>query len=739
MSASFKVVGTRVPRIDGASLVTGSAKFSNDVILPNMLYGRILKSPYPHANITAIDTSKALALPGVKAVITYKDVPNLTITGSQSAPFGTSDRYILENIVRHVGDPVAAVAATDPFTAEAALDLINVTYQQLPFVVTATDAVAPGAPLVHSNVAGNVYSTGSGNYGTGSASTAMAASAYTYKLTRSTQKEIMTPMQPFCTVFDWPPGGKLTVYDAQQGSVLTAAVLGYYLGIGESQIEVKDQWMGCGLGINAYRYHPIGAILARKAGLPVKMEPGQVYHFISDTKTRAAGVATTQVGINSNGTLQALICNATYDKGAYGSASTSNESLSILYNLPASLTYQTVETDTPGTGACRGVGNPQGNFFVETVVNQAAETLGLDPLTIRLNSAITTGYNGLVAVGLTDCLNKGATAFGWAGAWQPYKSKTNTGPVMTGLACVCGPHDTGSTGANQSAAVMMNADGTATVMVSAVEMGQGLPTTMAMIAAEELGMQYQHVGIEWGNSSLPEDQSEAATRTTHNVGKAVQNACDNLMAQLMTVAATALGTTASNLSYGNETIYVTASPTQSVTYQAVMLKASRSLIGYGVYGTPHPSSVVEQIWYALFGEVTVDTGTGDVNVKRMVMAHDVGQVLNLNGCENQAYGGAYEALGWGLSSLYSVDSVTGIPLTTDYLNYGVYPLDQTFPMTPLMVSSNDAYGPFGAKGIGEAPHNGPLALVASAIYNAIGVWVDPPFTAAAVLKALGKV
>lgn len=752
MSQPYSVIGKRTPRKDAVELVTGAAQYAIDVNLPGMLYGRILRSPYAHAKITAIDTSKALALPGVEAVITYKDVPSVTLTMSQapSATTGTyapTDTHILESEVRYVGDEVAAVAATDPFIAEDALDLIQVTYQQLPFVLTPDAALASGAPPVHTELTSNLIAADSKtvNYGSGSADAALAAADNRFSIDVTTPLQPVAPLGPLCGVFDWPSGGGLTAYDGNQGTYITKAELAHYFGIPTNNVKVLDRHMGFGSGMgNAYRYHPIGALLAKMTGKPVKLDTGKAYTFAGAPKMRHPMEAHSTVGINNDGTLKALEVTSTWAKGAYTNGGftggVAGTEVSSVYALPGKYAYQTAYTNHSPCGAYRGYGDPQGCFMVETVVNSAAEQLGIDPVVVRSKSVITTGYNNFYAVGLGDCLSRGAAAFGWS--WTPFKSKTNTGVKKTGIGCAVGAHTgagvSASTTNSDSATVMMNTDGTATVISSVVEMGTGVVTNLAMIAAEELGMSLDHVGIEWGDSTFPEAGIQDATRTTHNVGRAVQAAADVVRQQLFGIAATMLNTTPDKLSYGNETIFLTSTPGTMVTYAQILLNANRSLIGTA--NRPNPTqSMPSDTWFANFAEVSVDTETGEVNLNRMLAAHDIGRVINLATCESQVHGGTIQSLGWSLSEEYVVDNQTGTLLTDSYLDYGLYSIGNTPPIAVLFVESNDPYGPFGAKGIGEPPCNAPAASIASAIYNAVGVWVNPPFTPGKVLQALGKV
>jgi xanthine dehydrogenase molybdenum-binding subunit len=733
MSQALNVVGHRKVRTNGVPIVTRTAEYSTDVSRPGMLYGRVLTSPYPHAKITAIDTSKAEALPGVKAVVTYKDAPKIILY---------TDMYLLEDEVRFVGDEVAAVAATDPFIAEEALDLIQVTYQQLPAVFTPQDALNPNAPNVHPE--GNLIKSQSGAITAGAdVDEAFAKSDHVVEKDGSTPRQPNAAIGLIGTVAEWSKDGSLTIWDSNQGTCNRRNEQAAFWGIPLDNVTEITPFCATGFGQgNTYRYIFIAALLAKKTQKPVKFEPGKAYQFAGSTKTRHPASGHVKIGINNDGTLTAIQMDTVWDKGAYagggsGVSSGAGRRTQNVYQGARKYTYNTAYTNLAPCGSHRGYGSPQGHFLMETAVNKAAEELGIDPVQIRLKSVSVTGFEGTTSCALKDCVTEGAAKFGWK--WQPFTSKTDTGIKRRGVSCMVGSHGAGGSSTSQSAAVVVNSDGTAQTMISAGEIGTGIMTVLAQIAAEELGVKYEDVDMRCGNSTFPDSGSSSGSTATRQMGTAVQLAARDAKQQIFAVAAPMLKVTAQELGSGNGSIYVLKSPDQKLTFKDVMAKLpARACIGRAS-GTALPSGLHTEAYYAFFGEVEVDTETGEVAVIRALYADDCGTVVNPTTAENQIAGATMQSLGLSLSEEYVVDGLTGIPLTLNYLDYGLLTIADTPPLDVIFANSSDPYGPFGAKGLAESATVPPMAIVASAIYNAIGKWIDPPFTPAKVLKALGRV
>lgn len=736
-----------MPRVNGPDILTGRAEFSIDVSRPGMLYGRILGSPYSHAKITSIDTSQAEALPGVVAVVTYKDAP------ANPIPVGLppSDLYVLDSELRCLGDEVAAVAATDPFIAEAALDLITVQYQELPTVFTPTDALAPGAPLVHAG--GNEVTTQEIVFTNGDAEAAFAASDHQFENDFSTPRTVVVGINPQVALAEWSADGSLTVWDSNQCVYDRQRELAGAFGIPETKVTVISKYCGCGFGEdNRYRYLAIAALLAKKANRPVKLEPGKAYQWQVSQKRRHPTSGHSKLGIMNDGTIKAFIVDSLWDKGAYASGGqfvpiSGNAPPSDIYSLTDfSYTATVAYTNNPPSGAFRGYGVPQIEYYVETLVNEAAEQLGLDPVQIRLNNRKMGGQpcyseGGIMNNnGIADCLTQGAQAFGWASKWVPFSSRPHSGTLLTGVAAVLGINTSGEFYDTSSVTVLVNLDGSASVQTSIAEMGTGIVTVYAQIAAEELGVNFEDIVVVGGQTGLPDAGCQDGTRMTHTTGEAVRRAAADAKAQLFAVAAQVLNVQPTDLSAKGGSIYVTADPSQSVTIADVMHNPAivKNVIGQGKIeapeGLPHSMS-----YAAHFAEVQVDAETGSVNVVQYVAAHDCGLSINPLTSESQINGGVMQGLGYSLAEQFVIDPNNHAHLSNSYLDYGLLSSDTTPSIQILLIEPGDPNGPFGAKGIGELPLDPGMALIGSAIRNAIGVWLDPPFTPAKILQALGKV
>jgi xanthine dehydrogenase molybdenum-binding subunit len=746
--SNLSVVGKPLKRINGPEILSGKAQFSIDVIRPNMLYGRILYSPYPHAEIIDIDTSKAEALPGVKAVVTYEDAPPRPI------PSMPSDMLVLDKKVRFVGDEVAAVAATNPYVAEEALDLIEVTYRKLTPVFTIEEALKPGAPEIHEG--GNVVKEQSGEIIIGDPEKALKNSDHIFEVDVSTPRFPIAPINPQVAVAEWSADGSLTVWDSNQVIYDRLRELAFTFDLPMSKVKVISEYCGCGFGEdNKFRYPAIAALLAKKAKRPVKLEPGKSYQFRGSTKMRHATKGHVKLGINNDGTITAIDVDSLWDKGAYAAGGVSVSAVGGgatlgLYRVPnLRYAYKAVYTNNPPCGAFRGYGDPQGHCMVESAVNMAAEELGIDPVLIRRKNHVQVGdlclseavfgLGTLTSTGLDDCLSLGAQKIDWATKWKPFKAKSETGTLRRGVGMMAWVHTSGEIREDSSATVMMYPDGTAAVMTSLSEMGTGVTTTMAQIAAEELGIRYEDVRMVFGNSELPEAAGQYASKSAHVTGEAVRRAAADVKRQLFEIAAPMLGVEPSELDAKDGKIYVVTDPSKSVRISDVMKNPAvvRSIVGKGKIRPPEGDRHA-MIFGADFIEVEVNTETGNVEVIQMVLAHDVGKAINPMIVEGQIKGGACQGLGEALAEDYIIDS-DGVTLSDNYLNYGLISMADWPKADVIIVEPVDPLGPFGAKGVGEPGIIPFMAMVRHAIYNAIGKWLDPPFTPAKVLKALGKV
>jgi len=747
---AFAVVGKRMPYIDGVERATGKGKYATDIVLPGMLYGKILRSPHPHAKITRIDTSKAEALPGVVAVLTFKDVPPYQFT---------LDWRILTDEPRYVGDEIAAVAAVDESTAEEALALIDVEFQVLPFVVDPEEAMKPGAPQLHEggNIGGKPYVLTRGDIDKGFTEADLVIEG-TY---RTSYVEHVC-LEPHAAVARWE-GDTLALWTPTQYTFGVRDGVASALSIPRSKVHVICDFMGAGYGdrSSAYPYHAIAALLARKSGRPVKIELTRDEVFISTTH-RYPSIQSFKVGVKRDGTLTAIYSKATAALGAYGIAvffySFASDILSptqLLYRCPnVKLEGYDVYTNTPISGFQRSVGEPQGNFALEVHMDRVAEALGMDPLEFRLknvvrpedkdqDSGLPVSSNGLI-----ECLEKGAAAIGWREKWKkPTGSPSGKvrGVGMAALACNKGgafpPH---------SAVVKVNTDGSVEVVAGIADIGGGQRGQMAMIAAEELGARLEDVSVTYPDTAFTSDSGGTyGSRATKSIGLPVQAAAADARRQLFEAAVKPRVTFAGpqpplleakveDLVASDGKIFAKDKPDKTIT-----IAEAAEAVGVPVIGRaslPMPLGFAQVTYGAGFAEVEVDTETGAVKVLRLVQAHDVGRAINPLAVENQIEGGAIQGMGFALMENLVLDKATGISVSPNLSDYKIPTHLDAPEIEAIIVEPGDTVGPFGAKGVGEPPIDLPAPAIANAIHNATRAWLtELPMTPARVREALKAV
>lgn len=749
-----------MPRIDAALKVTGMAQYTGDAPLPGMLYGKILPSPYAHATITSIDASKAMALPGVGAVVTYQDVPKSS-TGAY-IPYSTSsgiNKYWLENTAYFVGDEVAAVAAETRHIAEDALELINVQYSQLPAVFDTTSAMASGAPLVHSGTTSNVYSTLKASVG--NATNAMSSAAVTVQGTLTVPEQLTSPQETRRTLAYWDSEGKLNVFDSNQDVTGWRSTLARAFGLEMSKVRVDAKFVGGGFGCpHPFRSPGIAAMLAKKANAPVFLEYTKEQNAVCSTRSRAPGTYNITMGFNSDGTIAALQWTQTFDHGSYPGSPGWGRQFGC-YNFPNAdcVGYQVV-TNNPHRGIFRGVADPQGHYAIEQIFDMAAEKLGIDPVQIRKVNVVEAGanpnysktlYGVMTGFGkpvwscdIDDCLDQGAAAIGWTQKRHTPGALTLADGRKHGIGMAVGSH-TGGTG-NSSALVRVESDGTASVFTATSDSGPGDRTVWSMIAAEVLGLQMKDINPVTGDTDYsPWGCAQNGSHATLVGGSAVQLAAQQCATQLLQLAAPMLNATPAQLGLKGGNVYVLANPSSYKSIASVVATAPTAVIqGTGSWNYTKTAPPVGQggmAWYfgAQFAEVAVDTQTGDVEILTMVSANDTGVAINPMTTESQINGANIQMQGG--YALYNepVYSAEGKLLTPTDLDHKVNTIADFINVQPIIVNDVEPYGPYGAKGIGEGANSATAGAIANAVYNAIGVRIfSIPITPSKVLSALGK-
>jgi len=731
---AYKVVGHAEPRSDGAEKVTGQAIYTVDVKLPGMAHGKILRSPYAHARLIRVDAAKAEKLPGVFAVITREDQRRLNMFGA-----AYKDQTIVAvDKVRYAGDPVAAVAAVNEATAEEALALIEVDYEELPAVTGLDEALAPGAPLVHDvsasggELMGQRYEapkefSGTNlcyrfSYAKGDVDEGFKKSAHIFEHTFTFPRVQHFSMEPHATVAD-VERDRMTLWAGTQEPFTLREHLAEIFHMPLNKIRVIVPYLGGGYGGKlAVKTEPLAAALSWKARRPVRLA-----HTIEEsfrTVTRHPARVRIKTGVSKDGKLVARQCLIHMETGAYADAGprvTQKAGYRCFgpYRLPhMKADAYTVYTNTVPAGAYRGFGTLQVTWAYESQMDIIAAELGLDPLEFRLKNLLKKGEVYTPGDTPVDCdlragLVRAAKAIGWN-----EKKKAHRG---RGLAvCI---KDGGGTYKVSSAAVKMNADGSVVLLTGTVEVGQGARTALSQVVAEELGLPFDAVTVAQLDTDVtPYDVNTNASSSTVVMGLSVQRAAQDLKRQLIRHAGKFLKAKSAQLRLSGGKVHGPRGQTLSFEQlmQKVFLSKAGEMIGRGAYQDIKSSKAAlgspTTFWEISWGgaEVEVNRDTGEIKLLKYVSLADVGKAIHPVLCEGQDEGGVMNAIGHSL--LEEMVYKDGQLLNPNLVDYRV----PTFEYVPeefksVLVESQNGPGPFGSKGTGE----GGLLPVASAIGNAL--------------------
>lgn len=754
MTEEFSVVGKRLPRLDGPAKATGQAAFTGDLNLPRMLQGKILRSPFPHAKILNIDTSRARSLPGVKAVITGKDTLGRKYNVLRFKE-SFADEYLLAmDKVRFIGDAVAAVAAVDEETAQEALDLIKVDYEVLPAVYDPEEALKPGAPRIHDHSENNVSRRINMEFG--DVDSLMASAYHVREDTFVTQSQSHVPMEGHACVASFEPNGRLTVWTSTQIPYLIKKDLALVLGLEDSQVRVILPYVGGGFGGKSDGLANLdfcASLLSIKSGRPVRILYGREEEFIG-TRRRHPIRIWMKTGIDREGRIVARDVRCIMDGGGYNSYGPASVLLvGIFLNLPyryQSYRYRGTRayTNKPPSAAMRGHGAPQGHFASDIQLDIIAKETGIDPIDLRLRNALETGETTLAGFKILSsnfaaCIHEVAQK----SEWHERKGKLGANRGL-GIGCSGFPAGTGfrqrpDIPTYSSAVVRINDDGSVAVLSSAADTGQGSDTLLLQIAAEELGANPEDVKFIRADTDLtPADLGNYASRETVFAGNAVKAAASEVKKQVLPVAAEELEANPADLVASGGFIYVRGTPERRVTFlkaakKAIDVNKGRPVVGEAAYDPPDKMNYATYTFGAQVAEVEVDPETGHVTVIKLFGAHDGGTAINPMAVEGQLEGSMHMALGFAMSEdLVWEDGAALNPSLASYFIPGPFEM----PRTELIrVDSWDPEGPFGAKEAGEGTIGPTAPAIANAIFDATGVRVNSlPLAAERVLKALGE-
>lgn len=752
----FKIVGKSVKRDDVIEKVTGEGVYTGDLKPTGMLFGKIKRSDVAHARIVSIDVSKALAYPGVKAVLTHKDVPRVLHYGSphpRSASC-TKDQYILDDRVRFWGEGVAAVAAISEEIADEALDLIDVVYEELPGLFTPEEAQKPGATPIHDVGPGGNHVLDPVVVERGDIDKGFADADLVIEGEFACGRPVPAYMEPNICLADWDGAGKLTFWTSTQTSFMVRGILAEVLGLPMNKVRVLVDHMGGGFGAkqDCFQHEFLCALLARQTRRPVRMEFTRHETFVAGRSRHPCKIWLKQ-GFRKDGTLVARDMRAVYDSGAYGSH---GPGVTIVGTTAATSLYRCdntrlegrcVYTNTPIAGAFRGYGVVQTYFAIDIQMDEAAEKLGMDPVDLRLKNAVREGDiapsgHPIVGHGLEACIEHGRGVVGWdtlrsaAPVDHPggghLRKGWGVGCEMHGSSAYPGIKEQGN------ATVKINEDGSVTLLTGAAGLGTGAHTALAQIVAEELGVTFEAVSVLHGDTdAVPWDIGAFASHTTYLVGSAAKIAAAKARDGILERAAHKFQTRVDKLDISEGRIFLMSDASTNMSVADAMGPSrgipAANILGHGTYEPTKSYSFA-----AHFAEVTVDTETGLVEVNRVVPVHDIGKVIHPIAAQGQIEGGIQQGIGHTLTEDYVIDTKTGRSLNAGLVDYKM-PLSMDMPSieTIILEAAPDPGGPWGAKGVGEDPIIAIGPAIVNAINNAIGIrFRHYPITPEDILSAL---
>jgi CO/xanthine dehydrogenase Mo-binding subunit len=729
--SAFRLVGTRPVRPDGIDKVTGKAVYGPDQVVSGMLQGAILRSPHPHARIRSIDTKKAEALRGVKAVVTGADFPDLqsvlVAAGESSSDIVHLSRTCMAHgKVLFEGHPLAAVAATSLAIAEEALDLIVVDYEILPHVLDPEAAMGADAPVLHddlftkgvdpkptkpSNAAMRV------ELKRGDPAAALAGAAAVVEGRYTTQPVHQGYIEPHACVAAWNSDGQAQIWVSSQGHFSVRSLTAQILAISVADIRVTPLEIGGGFGgKTGVNLEPVAMLLARKSGRPVRLVMSRADVFRA-TGPAPGAVVTLKIGAAADGTLVGAEVDFLFNAGAFPGLSAHSGMVCALghYNVPnARIAGYEVLTNRPASKAYRAPGSPQVAFAVESALDELAQKLGMDPIELRLKNCVRPGDaqpSGIPfgEIGYAECLEAARAHPHWSAPLGPNQGRGVAGGYW------------GNYGGPSTASVSLGEDGSVTVTTGSPDIG-GSRASMAIMAAETLGMPYEKVRVNIADTaSIGYSMVTGGSRTTFATGKAVIDACEEVMATVRARAGKQWGVEAEAVEWQSGELVCTSGDKAGERLPLAKITATAPFTGGPIAAEVGVNAVGYLPGFGVhICDTEVDPETGQVIITRYTAVQDVGRAIHPDYVEGQIQGGAVQGIGWALNEAY-IYNADGHLDNPGFLDYRM-PVASDLPMIDaVMVEKPNPDHRYGVKGVGEVSIVPPLAAVANAVSRAAGV------------------
>ncbi len=760
--SKYQIAGKRVPRVDAIPKATGAAIYTNDIRVAGMIYGKVLRSPHAHARIKRIDTSKALRLPGVKAVITAQDFEafryGFVANTRDEAPLAIDK-------VRFIGDEVAAVAANDEEIAEEALGLIEVEYEPLPAVFDPEGALLDGAPQIHDQVLNNVSARINMDFGDVNGG---FAQAYHVREDRFYSQSVLHGfLEPHSCVAQWDPSGGITIWASKQSPYFLYRNLASCFRLPLSKVRVIQPNIGGGFGgkNESFALDFCAVMLSKKTGRPVKITY-VAEDILGAGRRRHPFIINLKTGVTKDGLLLASEMHVVADGGAYASVGPftlylAGAFVSLPYSLPA---YRYIArrayTNKPVCNAMRGHGIPQVRFAADCQLELIANDLGIDPVEIRRRNAVKPGHvtpNNMhvTTCGLSQSIDEAIKAMDWDNRKRELADERKSHPrILRGVgiasnAFCSGARMHGHTAC--SAVVKVHEDGTVSLLTGSTDSGQGSETVLAIIVAEYFGIPVEMVSVSRVDTLLtPIDPGSYGSRVTSTAGNAAKLAALDARKKLAEVASELLKCAQDDLVFREGEVYDRNHPEKKVSFRNLCRATythgyGQVIVGHGHWGqeidlpnweTGEGDIADTYSFGTQAAEVEVDQQTGRVKVTKMVVAHDLGFAINPLSAEGQHEGCVFAGIGHALYEECQVEE--GRTLNTSFLEYKMpTPMDMPRVIESIGIETCDGTGVFGSKESAEGTQVSTVPAIVNAIYDATGVmFTELPITPEKVVKAL---
>lgn len=727
----LRVVGKPLARVDGVERVTGAAKYTTDIQLPRMLHAAFLRSPHPHARIVNIDTSDAEKIAGVRAILYSKNI---------ESAYGASNRFanhrdFFNDPVRFVGDEVAAVFADSPEIARDALKKIRVEYELLPFVLDAEEATRAHAPQLTQN--GNILEGKPSTYARGDVEKGFADADVIVEGVFTTAAQLHSALETHSSVAEWD-GKTMTIYESSQDVAGAQNRVAKLLNLDATRVRVIASYIGGAFGakFGAGKFTLLGAWMARRLKRPVRFALDRQGEQLAAGQ-RSPTKQYLKLGAKKDGTLTAIQLTTYNNVGAYASwdpyvAGPARE-LYACDNVQT--TSYGVLTNTPPFAAFRAPGFVEATFALESLLDELATKLNMDPLALRMknySSVFPENGKGYTSNGLLDAYEAGAKAI----EWDKKKGNKGNGVVRRGIG-MASQIWYGAGAPPSYALIKINSDASATILTASQDLGTGTKTILCQIAAEELGFPIEKIDAKIADTQAgPFAGASGGSMTASSIGPAVREAAADAREQLTQLAATYLKKRVKDVQIENG--MVKAKGVEKSVATILKELDNMQIVGHGSRN-PNPSEYEIRTFGAQFAQVAVDVETGEIRVERVVAAHDSGRILNPLMVSSQIEGGVLQSMGFALMEQRVLDA-NGVSLNANLEGYHVPTIADAPNIETHMIDRADVLANnLGVKGVGEPPIIPTAAAIANAIYDAIGVrFYDAPITRDKVLNALDK-